>query len=156
MPDAITHLALVYPFRRLCPTRGQVAALYMGCILPDVCFKAFLYGFQSSIYFSEPTHSPLVLLAICYFFSLLFDVSERRRIFVILYVASVTHVLLDALKNHHGQGVVPLAFPFLLRRYELGLFWPEDSVYVMLAALAVVAIVELALRLRIRHAETNP
>ncbi|MBM4050345.1 MAG: metal-dependent hydrolase [Planctomycetes bacterium] len=154
MPDAITHLALVYPFRRLCPTRGQVAALYMGCILPDVCFKAFLYGFQSSIYFSEPTHSPLVLLAICYFFSLLFDVSERRRIFVILYLASVTHVLLDMLKNHLGQGVVPLLFPFSLRRYELSLFWPEDSVYVMLIALAAAAIVELALRVRIRQAKT--
>jgi len=159
VPDAISHLALVWPFRRLCPTRGAVAALCIGSLLPDVWYNVLFNCFQSSTYFSESGHVPLVLLFLCYFLSMFFAEADRKRAFFCLLSGSLSHVAFDTLKNNMGEGAVPLAFPFTRHRFELGVYWPENAVYVMLFTLLCVGVIEgvfwLARRLRAPRVEAG-
>ena len=56
------------------------------------------------------------------------------------------HLLIDVAKSYMGAGVIPWAFPFSMQTVELGWYYPEDSVFLMLPSLGVIAGVELLCR----------
>jgi len=113
-------------------------------LLPDIWYNLLFNGFQSSSYFAEGAHLPLVLLFVCYFVSMLFAEPDRKRAFFCLLIGSLSHVAFDTLKSNMGQGAIALAFPVSRKRFEFGVYWPEDAVYVMLISVLVVGIIEAA------------
>ena len=144
MADLLVHFATAFaPGQALRDGRLR-AVLYLGVCLPDILYKTLLYLGGAPTWLCEPTHSPLGLIPFCYAAALLFEEAWRRRAFAALLGGAWLHVLLDLGKNYMGSGVILWAFPFSMDAVELGLYHPEDSVLLMLPALALIGLVELA------------
>ena len=156
MADLLVHFASAFAASR--PLRdGRLRSIvYVGVCLPDVLYKSLLYLGGAPNALCEPTHSPLGLVPFCYALSLLFEEDWRRRAFAALLGGSYLHLLLDLGKSYVGSGVILWAFPFSMEAVELGWYASEDSVYLMLPALGVIAAMELASRLVRRRRATFP
>ena len=146
MADLLVHLASAAPAKLGLRDARLRALLWVGVCLPDVLFKALLYGFGAPTWLCEPSHSPLALLPWCYAAALLFEEAWRARAFAALLGGAYLHLLVDLGKDLLGWGVIPWAFPFSMSRVELGWYAPEDSVYGMPVALAVIFVVEAVAR----------
>lgn len=146
MADLLVHVASAFVVGR--PLRdGRLRSIvYLGVCLPDLLYKALLYLGNSSTWLCEPTHAPLGQIPFCYAASLLFEEAWRKRAFAALLCGGWMHLLLDFAKSYMGAGVIPWAFPFSMQTVELGWYYPDDSVALMLPALGVMAVVELLCR----------
>lgn len=151
MADLLVHFASAFAAGR--PLRdGRLRSIvYVGVCLPDLLYKGLLYLGGAPNWLAEPTHSPLGLVAFCFAAALLFEEEWRRRAFGALLGGAYLHVLFDLGKNYLGSGVIVWAFPFSMQAVELGRYYPEDSVYLMVPSLAVIGLIELASRLRARR-----
>lgn len=147
MADLLVHFASAFAAGR--PLRdGRLRSIvYVGVCLPDLLYKGFLYFAGSPNWLAEPTHSPLGLAVFCYAAALLFEEEWRKRAFGALLGGAYLHVLFDLGKNYMGSGVIVWAFPFSMQTVELGWYYPEDSVYLMLPSLALIGILEAATRI---------
>jgi hypothetical protein len=142
MADLLVHFATAWlPARGLRDGRLR-AVFYAGVCLPDVLYKALLYFCGAPTWLCEPTHAPLGLVPWCYAIALLFEPEWRRRAFVALLGGSWLHLLVDLGKNYMGSGVILWAFPFSMDRIELGWYYPEDTVYLLIPAAAFLALAE--------------
>jgi hypothetical protein len=152
MADLLVHFATGFAAAR--PLRdGRVRAiLYLGVCLPDLLYKALLYGANAPTWLCEPTHSPLGLVPLCYVGALLFEEPWRKRAFAALLAGGWLHLLLDLGKTYMGRGVILWAFPFSMDAVELGWYTPEQSLYLWLPSLGLIAVAELVGRLRARPA----
>jgi hypothetical protein len=151
MADLLVHVASAFVAGRPLRDGRLRSVLYLGVCLPDVLYKTLLYVGGAPNWLCEPTHSPLGLIPFCYAGALLFEEAWRKRAFGALLGGAYLHVLFDLGKNYMGSGVILWAFPFSMRTVELGWYYGEDSVFFMPAALAVIALVELAGRLSARR-----
>ena len=156
MADLLVHAASALVAAQ--PLRdGRVRAIvYLGVCLPDLLYKSLLYLGGAPNYLCEPTHSPLGLLPFCYVLSLLFEEEWRKRAFGALLGGAYLHLLFDLAKNYVGSGVILWAFPFSMDAVELGWYASEDSIYLMLPALGVIALVEIVSRLVRRPRRPSP
>ena len=146
MADLLTHAAIAYACAR--PAEPGVRGIFVaGTVLPDVLYKAGLYLFGGATWFSEPTHSPLILIVVAYAGALLFAQERRRTAFVALWLGSWLHVLIDVGKSYLGEGVILWAFPFSMDRVELGLYYSEETIYFILPALGLALVMEVACRM---------
>ena len=147
MADLLVHFASGFVAAR--PLRdGRLRSLiYVGVCLPDLLFKSLLYLGGAPPTLCETTHTPLGLVVFCYALSLLFEEEWRRRAFGALLGGAYLHLLFDLAKTYVGSGVILWAFPFSMEAVELGWYANEDSVYFMLPALGVIALIELGSRL---------
>ncbi len=151
MADLLVHFATAHaPGRALRDDRTR-ALLYAGVCLPDVLYKGLLYLFGAQTWACEPTHSPLGLLPMCYVLAMLFEEPWRRRAFGALLAGAWLHLLVDVAKNYLGTGVILWAFPFSMDLVELGWYFPEQTIALMPAALALVLATELVARLASRR-----
>jgi len=146
MADLLVHFASAYAVGR--PLRdGRLRSIfYVGVCLPDVLYKSLLYLGGAPNWLCEPTHSPLALIPFCYAAALLFEEPWRKRAFLALLGGAWLHVLFDLGKNYMGSGVILWAFPFSMQTVELGWYAGEDSVFLMLPALALIGAIELLFR----------
>jgi hypothetical protein len=146
MADLLVHVASAFVVGR--PLRdGRLRSIvYLGVCLPDLLYKTLLYLGNSPTWLCEPTHAPLGQIPFCYAASLLFEEAWRKRAFVALLGGGWLHLLLDFAKSYMGAGVIPWAFPFSMETAELGWYYPDGSVALMLPALGVIAAVELLCR----------
>ena len=142
MADLLVHAASAFAAGR--PLRdGRVRSLlYLGVCLPDLLYKGLLYVGGAPTWLCEPTHSPLGLVVFCYAAALLFEEDWRKRAFAALLGGAYLHVLVDLGKNYMGSGVILWAFPFSMEAVELGWYYPEDTVYLMLPALGLILLVD--------------
>ncbi len=147
MADLLTHYATGHLAGKLLKAPEERVFLYVGCLLPDIIFKALLYGTSSDELFCDPSHSPVVLVFICYVIAMLFEESIRPKVFSFTLIGSYLHVAFDACKDYFGMGVVPLFFPFSLKRVELGLYQIDHSLYFMPFAIVLIVIAELVAHL---------
>lgn len=156
MADLLVHAASAFVAAQ--PLRdGRLRALvYLGVCLPDLLYKSLLYLGGAPNYLCEPTHSPLGLLPFCYVLSMLFEEEWRKRAFGALLGGAYLHLLFDLAKNYVGSGVILWAFPFSMDAVELGWYASEDSIYLMLPALGVIAVVEILSRLVRRPRRLSP
>jgi membrane-bound metal-dependent hydrolase YbcI (DUF457 family) len=154
MADLLVHVASSFAVGRPLRDGRLRAILYLGVCLPDVLYKTLLYLGNAPSWLCEPTHSPLGLLPFCYVGALLFEEAWRKRAFAALLAGGWLHLLVDLGKNYLGSGVICWAFPFSMRRVELGWYNTEDTVRFMLPALAVMGVVELLFRRRRTSAPT--
>ena len=139
----LVHFASAFVVGRPLRDGRLRALLYFGVCLPDLLFKSLLYLGGAPTWLCEPTHSPLGLFLFCYGAALLFEEPWRKRAFLALLGGSYLHLLFDFGKNYLGSGVILWAFPFSMQAVELGWYNPEDSVFYMLPALALIGGVEL-------------
>jgi hypothetical protein len=146
MADLLVHVASAYAVGR--PLRdGRLRSIvYVGVCLPDLIYKSLLYLGNAPTWLCEPTHAPLGQIPWCYAAALLFEEAWRKRAFVALLAGGWLHLLIDVAKSYMGEGVIPWAFPFSMQTVELGWYYPDDSVYLMLPSLGVIAAVELLFR----------
>ena len=156
MADLLVHAASALVAAQ--PLRdGRVRAIvYLGVCLPDLLYKSLLYLGGAPNYLCEPTHSPLGLLPFCYVFSMLFEEEWRKRAFGAMLGGAYLHLLFDLAKSYVGSGVILWAFPFSMEAVELGWYASEDSVYLMLPALGVIALVGIVSRLVRRPRRPSP
>jgi len=144
--DLLVHVASGFAVGR--PLRdGRLRSLiYVGVCLPDLLYKGLLYLGGAPTWLCEPTHSPLGLVVFCYAAALLFEEDWRKRAFAALLGGAFLHVLFDLGKNYMGSGVILWAFPFSMEAVELGWYYPEDTIYLMVPALVVMLVVEAIAR----------
>lgn len=150
MADLLSHFATTFaPGQALRDGRLR-AVLYLGVCLPDLIYKSLYYLGGATTWVCEPSHTPLGLVPICYAAALLFEEEWRARAFGALLAGSLLHLLLDAAKDYMGMGVILWAFPFSMHRLEFSIYRPQDTGVMMIAALVVIAVVELGTLLRRR------
>lgn len=143
MADLLFHFATAFaPGQALRDGRLR-AILYVGVCLPDIFYKGMLYLGGAPTWLCEPTHTPLGLVPICYAVALLFEEEWRARAFGALLAGSWLHLVVDAGKSYMGTGVILWAFPFSMSRVEYAWYRPEDTATMMIAAVAVIAVIEL-------------
>ena len=146
MPNTLAHIGLQTPLTNLALQTAPLQWIALGCIIPDIPWilqRAFRL---------IPTLDPVSLrlyaafqasLLSCCILSLAFALLTRRTgfVFLILFLNSLFHLLLDACQKKWGNGVNLLA-PFSWHTSNFAFFWPEDSInYVLLAAGIIVCIV---------------
>ncbi len=138
MPDLLTHLAAARASGTLLRDRRLLAVFIFGSFLPDVASKTLYWAAWANRDFVEPTHSLFGLLPLCYLAALFVEESLRKPAFAALYAGTVLHVALDLVKDNLGAGSAALFYPFSTRGYELGWIDPENVVYFLPAAAAVL------------------
>jgi hypothetical protein len=142
MPELITHSVSAYAFRRY--LNEDWILFVFGAILPDVVSRpitviASLLGCESCGYVTLPSHAPLFLLPLSLFIALLFEERMRARVFTYLFLGAMLHNAFDVLQIHLHDRAYPWLFPFSFTGFEIGLFWSDESPYLIPFALMILA-----------------
>lgn len=133
MPNTLAHLGVQSLLTRRLISGADVKWIYIGCVIPDVPwifqrafwflklnfdrYEVFLYsGIQSSLCFCLILSGALALTT-----------KRVNKVFLILAVGSLLHLLLDASQLKWANGVLLWA-PFSWKLTSYGLYWPESIV----------------------------
>ncbi len=131
MPELVTHISAAYLVRRGTKSIAQTAALfYLGVILPDVLTRPVNILLPPLYWFVRPLHTPLALTMVCLLLSYFFAETVRRKVFLSLIFGAYFHLVLDLFQKAIGPAY-PWLFPFSWRSFQIGLFWPEDSLVLL-------------------------
>jgi hypothetical protein len=139
MPDLLTHVVVAAGCREAARSRHVTAWFLVGTALPDLLTRPFTVVSPGLYWLVMPLHTPLGLVLATTVLSQLFSPRRRARAFVNLLGGEAVHLLLDALQKHIGTGYLWL-FPFSWSSYEVGLFWPEESLYLLPLWVALAAV----------------
>ena len=129
----------------------------LGVFFPDlVKLFGLLPGTAPMI--EVPSHTPFGLIFACAAACQIFAGSIRWRAFGALYLGSMTHLLIDLMKDYLGSGAVYLLHPFSHETFELGLYRSEDVFYFLPANIGILGILWIVERRRrtARSIRTNP
>lgn len=126
MPDLITHSAAAYFVTRSRFWQKFRTLFFLGTILPDLLSRPFYILFPKLFKLTTAMHTPIFVLLFCLLLAQLFK-SQRKQALSALLAGSGLHFGLDLLQRHLIGGYFWL-FPFSWRTFEIGLFWPEDTV----------------------------
>jgi len=152
MPDLATHVGLLYVFVRLFQPKLTIFSrkpylfviLCLGTILPDVLTRVPLVILAREVFFFfAPLHTPVLLFLTCYLTSMLFEVNLRKSIFIILIFGAALHLFLDSLQKTIGDNGYPWFFPFSLKTFNFGLFWPTESIFFIPIILITIIVIHL-------------
>jgi len=143
MPNTLAHIGAQGLASRPLITAPDLKWVYLGCIIPDIpwilnrivgyanlgvnLYDLRLYSIvQSSLLFSLILSLALSVFAI-----------QVWKVFAILGINSLLHLLLDATQIKWANGVVLFA-PFSWHLTNYGFYWPESILTYLLACLGVV------------------
>ncbi len=131
MPDLVTHVSIAY-FLYKWFHKGYLELFLLGTTFPDLFTRPLFKIFPNSYWFWWPLHSLSGIVLICYLFSQFFIENERKQIFIVVLSGASLHIILDLLqKTTNVVGYAWLA-PF---NYDLdgdlGLFWGDQSLYIV-------------------------
>lgn len=144
MPELITHSLVGYVVAKSFRKSRFVVIVLIGAVLPDVLTRVpyMVLGYVGDSFasyndFFHSLHSPFPLLLVCLIISYLFAEEIRVKVFFGLLVGAGTHLFLDMMQRTIiglGYQKLPIAeyswlFPFSWHSFQIGLFWPEDSLY---------------------------
>jgi hypothetical protein len=108
----------------------DLPVLLLGCILPDLfsrSFNVFLLSYVPLISdYTDPIHTPAMIVVYCLLVSLFFAAPGRRAVFFTLLSGSLLHLLFDLGQRNIGHGYM-LLYPFSRWTPSWSLFWPESS-----------------------------
>ncbi len=149
MPDLITHFAVAYILKIPRGWSRFRVPFYLGAILPDLLTRVFVILYPPSDYVVYSFHTPIVSIVVCLLIAQFFDKSIRAGVRANLLLGIILHFGLDVLQRHV---IVPYfwLFPFSWKTFELGLFWPEESLRLMPLWLVLVIIIEAAIQIQKR------
>ncbi len=143
MPNMLAHLGVGGVATRCILRRSDAGLIFLGCVIPDVpwilqrvCFKLPLpwEPYDVRLYFVVQASLAGGLLLAASFAA----VAELpRRVFTILSLNVLIHLVLDACQTKWGSGIHFLA-PFSWDGWNFGLFWPESVVTYALTAFGAV------------------
>lgn len=142
MADLFVHYSIGHTGGKFLHDKRIRVIFYVGNFLPDIVFKTFCYFTNSPTWYCEPSHSPLVLLVICYSITLLFQEELRKNVFWALVIGSYLHIIIDSFKSYMGSGVILWIFPFSMNRIEFGWYHPDETIYLIIPAVVLIAIAE--------------
>ena len=133
MPDWIAHIGVVYFLGKWWDMRN-ICWFLLGAVLPDV-FSRTSYVLLDTIHFSkyldgiwvhlylDVFHTPYI----CLFLSLSLALLTRhpQKIFLLLFIGSLIHFLMD-IGQTYFHGGIPLLYPFILNPFSIELFQYEQ------------------------------
>ncbi len=145
MPNTLAHIGLQVPLTRLGIQKAPIQWIALGCIIPDIPWIV------QRILLLIPGINPVSLklyanvqasLAYCLILSLALSLlsSNSRKIFLVLAVNSLLHLLLDASQTKWGNGVNFLV-PFSWQTTNFGIFWPEHSASYLFTAMGLAVFI---------------
>lgn len=154
MPDLITHFAAAYILK--VPSRWSRfrVPFYLGAILPDLLSRPFYILYPPATYTVYSLHTPVVSVIACFLIAQFFEGEIRSRIRTNFLSGIALHFGLDFLQKHV---IVPYYwfFPFSWKTFELGLFWPEDSLRLVPLWISIVLIIEVTVQVKKRIKKTQ-
>jgi hypothetical protein len=130
MPDLLTHLIVGQAFWKGTRIDSLTFWFLVGTVLPDILTRPFNILFPSLYWFFMPLHTPVGLFFVCLSISQLCPAAGRRSVFYNLLGGAALHVFLDLFQRHIA-GSYHLLFPFSWRSFEIGLVWPETSLFLL-------------------------
>lgn len=137
MPDTITHLALGYIVSDL--RAYDKAVFLLGSVLPDAKMVSYLLSpflaDQARYALFYAFDAPVISIPLALVVSSLFR--DRMKVFVYTLYAILLHLGLDLLQYRFGGGVA-LIYPASPARFSAGLFWQDNLLVTVTAALAFV------------------
>ena len=140
MPDLITHSLFIYPAKKWFP--AGILFLLIGSILPDLLGRSLgVFIADSSIvgWYQAVIHTPLALLLFIYSFSFFFPEKERKKVFLFLSLGVASHLFLDLFQKTLGLGYLWF-FPFSFKSFQIPLFWPDESIF-LIPAFAILNLI---------------
>lgn len=144
MPDWMSHLLIGLIFCELFNVRKKSLVL-LGTLMPDLISKFFLLffylGFWNGVTL-DSFHTPLLCFLSGILIAPLFRYDMVKTVFLIS-IGWVTHFLFDLTMRHFTVGI-RLFFPFSMNDYKLGLIWPEQSIYVLIAFFVIYVFIKVA------------
>jgi hypothetical protein len=130
MPDLLTHVIIAQGCRMGIRGGALTPWFLVGTVLPDVLTRPFNIAMPPLFWFFMPLHTPAGFFVVCALVSHFFPAANRPSIFGNLLGGGALHLLLDIFQAHLA-GSYYLLFPFSWWSFEFGLFWPEDSLYLL-------------------------
>ncbi len=145
MPNTLAHFGIQTIASKAIDRTAEVKWIAVGCIIPDIpwitqrLFSVLVPGvdllslrvyclIQASFFFCLILSGAIALLN-----------RNSLRIFLLLGVNSLAHLLLDAAQTKWANGV-HLSAPFNWQLSQFQLFWPESTVTIVLTAAGLVCI----------------
>ena len=146
MPNVLAHFGVQGGLTRSIWRHADPRWIYLGCIIPDLpwvlhkatrlvapgsvnAYDLWMYAtVQSTLFFA---------LILCACFALF--AAAPRRVFLILGLNALLHLLLDTLQTKWGNGVNLLA-PISWDLWNVGLFWIDSLATYVLTFLGLVVI----------------
>lgn len=131
MPNTIAHFAVNGLISRTLISNADLKWIYLACIIPDVpwILQRILkvLPFSLDLYDIRAYCIAQSSLWICIFLCLAFTflAKQRGKVFLILIIGCLLHLLIDALQIKWANGVQLFA-PFDWQLFRLDLFWPES------------------------------
>lgn len=147
MPDLMTHALVSYLPARLALDRADDRGMFvLGAILPDLVARApkVLWPQSSLVDLLAPVgHTPFGAGLICLALTFFFPEAHRPRYLGRLLAGAGVHLLLDLLQKSVTNGSYFWFFPFSWESFQLGLFWPDQTVWAIPPLIMAAATVEL-------------
>jgi len=154
MADLLTHYVSGRILGIGIQHRVTATLFSLGVFFPDlVKMIAMIPGWTYLL--DVPSHTPFGLIFACAAASQLFAGSIRWRAFSALYLGSMTHLLLDLMKDYLGSGAVFLLHPFSNETFELGLYRSEDVFYLLPANIGILGVLWVVSRRRVSPPRAN-
>ncbi len=133
MPNTLAHIAINSISTKILIRNSELLWIYIGCIIPDVPWIIIkiisfilpqINGYDLQVY-AIIQSSLLFSIILSISFSLL--AKYKVRIFAILLLGSILHLLLDIIQIKWANGVILFA-PFSWELINYGFFWPENII----------------------------
>ena len=140
MPNTIAHFAINGLFTRAIISQADFKWIYLGCIIPDLPW--ILQRVVKALPYPVDLYDLRAFCIIQSSFLLCFFVSaacamlakKRSKVFLILIIGCLLHLLLDAVQIKWANGVQLFA-PLNWSLVRFDFFWPESvGTYVLMAA----------------------
>jgi hypothetical protein len=140
MPNTLVHIGVQGLLTRAVARKADFKWISLGCVIPDLPWilqravwflgTDFISAYDLRLY-TVVQSSLLACLVLCASAAMLS--ASPRRVFSVLALNSIGHLLLDALETKWANGVLLFA-PFSWQLLNLGLFWPESAVILVATA----------------------
>ncbi|MBU0945724.1 MAG: hypothetical protein KJ804_19230 [Proteobacteria bacterium] len=142
MPNTLAHIGIQTPLTGLLTKEVPLQWIVMGCIIPDIpwivqrIFHTIAEVDPVALHLYATTQASL---AYCLILSLAVAMLSRdsKKIFLVLAMNSLFHLLLDATQIKWGNGV-NLLVPFSWETLHFNLFWPEHFSSYLLTGLGLL------------------
>jgi membrane-bound metal-dependent hydrolase YbcI (DUF457 family) len=141
VPDLTTHLAFTHLASRPLRLGSARLPLYVGALLPDLLTRPLYILYPPAYFVVYSLHTPLAMLIVVLLLAELCAEEIRAKVGAGLFAGVTLHFALDLMQKQMGSGYYWL-FPFSWKSFDLGLFWPEESLRWAPALVGAAVLVE--------------